>query len=59
MTTQVNELDLSSWQERKLEAVMNAACQVFPRRYRPDGCNRPIGSTAGRFTWPFAASWHC
>jgi hypothetical protein len=25
-------------QERKLAAVMNAACRVFARRYRPDSC---------------------
>ncbi len=31
-------LELPDVQQRKLAAVMNAACRVFPRRYRPDGC---------------------
>ena len=31
-------MELPEVQERKLHAVMNAACHFFPRRYRPDGC---------------------
>jgi hypothetical protein len=31
-------LELSAVQERKLAAVMNAICKVFPSHYRPDGC---------------------
>jgi hypothetical protein len=33
-----SSLGLSAAQERKLAAVMNAACKVFLPRYRPDSC---------------------
>jgi hypothetical protein len=38
MTTPSQPPELTPWQERKLEAVMNAACTVFTPRYRPDSC---------------------
>ncbi len=34
----MSPLELPPAQERKLAAVMNAACKVFPPRYRPDSC---------------------
>jgi hypothetical protein len=36
--TVISPLELPDVQQRKLAAVMNAACRVFPRRYRADGC---------------------
>jgi hypothetical protein len=33
-----SRLELPRVQERTLTAVMDAACTVFPRHYRPDGC---------------------
>lgn len=38
MNTTGEDLGLSVYQNRKLAAVMDAACSILPKRYRPDSC---------------------